>query len=82
MNVNEDYNRILENNIKSELEWLEEELNYLFDGKKTLSDKDILMGNQILNNVIDSIDINNSKELLNLLTLTLDKIEQTFPEFF
>lgn len=82
MNINEDYNRILENNIKCELEWLEQELNYLFNGKKTLSNKDIIMGNQILNNVIDNININNNKEFLNLLTLTLDKIEQKFPEFF
>lgn len=88
MSVNENYNRILEDTIKEELIWLEQEFNYLFRNKKEgFTENDIKMGNQILNNVIDNINISNNafsnnSNLLNLLTLTLDKIEQTYPQFF
>ena len=83
MSVSGNYNRILENTIKEELIWLEQEFNYLFRNKKEgFTENDIKMGNQILNNVIDNIDISNNKDLLNILTLTLDKIEQTYPQFF
>jgi len=83
MSVNENYNRILEDTIKEELIWLEQEFNYLFRNKKEgFTENDIKMGNQILNNVIDNINISNNKDLLNFLTLTLDKIEQTYPQFF
>jgi len=83
MSVSGNYNRILEDTIKDELIWLEQEFNYLFRNKKEgFTENDIKMGNQILNNVIDNINISNNKELLNLLTLTLDKIEQTYPQFF
>ncbi len=83
MSVNENYNRILEDTLKEELIWLEQEFNYLFSNKKErFTENDIKMGNQILNNVIDNINISNNKDLLNFLTLTLDKIEQTYPQFF
>lgn len=83
MSVNENYNRILEDTIKEELIWLEQEFNYLFRNKKEgFTENDIKMGNQILNNVVDNINISNNKDLLNFLTLTLDKIEQTYPQFF
>ncbi|MFX1410818.1 MAG: hypothetical protein ACFFA6_10715 [Promethearchaeota archaeon] len=83
MNVSGDYNRILEDKIKEELRWLEQEFYYLFKNKKTeVTENDIRTGNQILNNVIANLNINNNKDLLNLLTFTLDKIEEIFPEFF
>ena len=83
MSVSGNYNRILEDTIKDELIWLEQEFNYLFRNKKEgFTENDIKIGNQILNNVIDNINISNNKDLLNLLTLTLDKIEQTYPQFF
>ncbi|MFX1314311.1 MAG: hypothetical protein ACFE9T_00475 [Promethearchaeota archaeon] len=83
MNVYGDYNRILEDKIKEELIWLEQEFNYLFKNKKAeITKNDIKTGNQILNNIIANININNNKDLLNLLTLTLDKIEEIYPEFF
>ena len=83
MSVSRNYNRILEDTIKEELIWLEQEFNYLFrDKKEGFTENDIKMGNQILNNVIDNINISNNKDLLNFLTLTLDKIEQIYPQFF
>jgi len=79
----QDYERILQDNLKSELEWLEEEFEYLFKGKKEkYSQEDISLGNQILDNVIDDIKTNDNEDLLNLLAITLNKIEQSYPEFF
>ncbi|MFX1345741.1 MAG: hypothetical protein ACFFBC_12635 [Promethearchaeota archaeon] len=85
MNLYGDYEKILEDNLKDELEWLEQEFEFLFKQKrlkKTYTKEDISVGNQILDNVIDSIKLTESEELLNLLAMTLNKIEQTFPEFF
>ncbi|MFX0043299.1 MAG: hypothetical protein ACFE8L_10330 [Candidatus Hodarchaeota archaeon] len=83
MSVSGNYNRILVDTIKEELIWLEQEFNYLFRNKKEgYTENDIKMGNQILNNIIDNINISDNKDLLNFLTLTLDKIEQTYPQFF
>lgn len=83
MNVSGDYDKILEDTLKKELEWLEQEFELLFRPKKEKYTKnDISMGNQILDNVIDCIKTNPNEELLNLLAITLNKIEQAFPEFF
>ncbi|MBY8984340.1 MAG: hypothetical protein KGD65_04675 [Candidatus Lokiarchaeota archaeon] len=83
MNVNGDYEELLESSLKEELTWLEEEFNFLFKSKREKYTKDELtMGSMILDNVIDNIKTNNSEELLSLLAITLNKIEHTFPEFF
>ena len=85
MNLYGDYEKILEDNLKEELEWLEQEFEFLFKQKRlknSYTKEDISIGNQILDNIIDSIKSNKSEELLNLLAMTLNKIEQTFPEFF
>ena len=78
----QDFERILQDNLKAELEWLEEEFEMFFKNKKEVSKEDISLGNQILDNIIDGIKTNNSEELLNLLAITLNKIESTYPEFF
>ena len=82
MRISGDYEKILEDNFKEELEWLEEELSILFKDKKNYSENDIIIGNSILDNVIDSIRSNDNEEVLNLLAITLNKIEQTYPLFF
>ncbi|MFX1308705.1 MAG: hypothetical protein ACFE9M_06455 [Promethearchaeota archaeon] len=82
MTVSGEYEKILESSLREDLEWLEREFELLFRYKKTKTKEDIAMGNQILDNVIDSIKANHSEEVLNLLAITLNKIEQTYPEFF
>ena len=82
MKVTGDYEKILVDNLKEELEWLEDEFELLFKHKKNYSKEEISLGCQIIDNVIDSIKTNNSEELLNLLTITLDRIEHMYPEFF
>jgi len=78
----QDYERILQDNLKSELDWLVDEFEILFKNKEEVSKEEISLGNQILDNVIDNIKTNNNEELLNLLAITLNKIEQSYPEFF
>jgi len=83
MNVSGDYDKILEENLKNELEWLEQEFELLFRNKKNkCSRKDITMATSILDNVIDNIKMNSNEQVLHLLALTLNKIEKTFPDFF
>lgn len=82
MNVNEDYEKLMEDSLKDELEWLEEEFKLIFQNKKIKTKEDIAIGNQILDQVIDNIKTGNNENLLNLLAITLNKIESAYPEFF
>ena len=83
ININCDYEGLLEDNLKEELTWLEEEFNFLFKSKRNKYTKyELSLGSKILDNVIDNIRTNSSEELLNLLAITLNKIEHTYPSFF
>lgn len=85
MNLSADYEKLLEDNLKNDLEWLQEEMNMLFKQKMLkhcYSKDDISLGNQILDNVIDNIKANNNEQVLNLLAITLNSLEKQFPEFF
>jgi hypothetical protein len=77
-----DYEKILEDNLRDDLEWLEREFKLLFQYKKIKTKDDISMGNHILDQFIDNIKSNNNEEVLNLLAITLNRIEESFPEFF
>ncbi|MFW9990058.1 MAG: hypothetical protein ACFFC3_15540 [Candidatus Odinarchaeota archaeon] len=79
----QDYEKLIEDTLKDELDWLVEEFDQLFKEKnKKYTQEDITIANQILDQVIDGIKTNNSEELLNLLAITLNRIETKFPEFF
>ena len=83
MNVSGDYDKILEDTLKGELEWLENEFELLFRNKKNnCSRKDVTMATSILDNVINNIKMNSNEQLLNLLAITLKRLEKTFPDFF
>ncbi|MHA1915059.1 MAG: hypothetical protein ACW986_05605 [Promethearchaeota archaeon] len=85
MNVSGDFEKILEDNFKEELEWLEQEFEMLFNQKKLkqcYTPDDISIGNQILDNVLEHLKTSNNEQALNMLALTLNKIEQIYPEFF
>ena len=58
MNLTADYEKLLEDNLRDELEWLQEELSLQFKQKQlkhSYSKDDISLGNQILDNVIENI---------------------------
>jgi hypothetical protein len=77
------YEHILEENLRNELLWLEEEFDILFKARKDdLTPGDIQLGNQILNNVIDNLNLINNEDLLTSLALSLERIENSYPDFF
>ncbi|UCC20467.1 MAG: hypothetical protein JSV62_04035 [Promethearchaeota archaeon] len=78
----QDYERILEDTLKQDLEWLVREFTLIFKYKNPKTKEDIQLGNQILEQFVDNIKNNNSEESLNLLAITLARIENEFPEFF
>jgi len=85
MNLNADYEKVLKDNVREDLEWLEQEFTLLFKQKQLkqcYSKEDISIGNQILDNIIDNIKTNNNEEVLNLLAITLNSLEKTYPIFF
>ena len=82
MRVSGDYEKILEDNLKDELEWLEEEFSILFKDNKDYSKNDIALANFILDKITDNVRSNESEEVLNMLAITLNRIEQTYPAFF
>jgi len=82
MRISGDYEKLIEDNMIEELEWLEDELKILFKDKKNYSKNDIILGNIILDNVIDNIRSNDNEDVLNLLAITINKIEQIYPSFF
>jgi hypothetical protein len=82
MTVSGEYEKVMEECLKDDLLWLEREFELLYRYKKVKSKADIAIGNQILDQFVDNIKSNNSEEVLNLLAITLNRIEQTYPEFF
>lgn len=77
-----DYEKILEDTLKDDLKWLEREFTLLFQYKSVKTKEDIILGNQILDQFVNHIKNNDNKEVLNLLAITLNRIEQAYPEFF
>jgi len=77
-----DYEKLLEDTLKDDLEWLEREFALLFQYKNVKTKEDIIMGTQILDQFVDHIKNDDNKEFLNLLAITLNRIEQAYPEFF
>jgi hypothetical protein len=77
-----EYEKYLDDSIKEDLEWVEREFTLQFRYKKIKSKQEIAMGNQILDHLIDHVKSNNSENALNLLAITLNRIEQEYPEFF
>ncbi len=82
MRISGNYEKIIEDNLKEELEWLEEELSILFKDSKDYSKNDIILANYIMDKIVDNVKSNNSEEVLNKLAITLNRIEQTYPAFF
>ncbi|MFX1305749.1 MAG: hypothetical protein ACFFDG_02830 [Promethearchaeota archaeon] len=68
--------------LKDDLDWIEKEFKILFQYKSTKTIDDITLGNKILDHFIENIKSNSSEEILNLLAITLNRIEQSYPEFF
>ncbi|MFW9821092.1 MAG: hypothetical protein ACFFE5_15925 [Candidatus Thorarchaeota archaeon] len=82
MTVSGEYEKVMEESLKDDLLWLEKEFELLFRHKKVKTKADIATGNQIIDQFIKNIKINDNEEVLSLLAITLNRIEQSYPEFF
>jgi len=61
---------------------VEDEFKLLFKDKENYSKDDILLGNSILDKMLDNIKSQDNEDVLNMLAITLNRIEQTYPDFF
>ncbi|MFX1389764.1 MAG: hypothetical protein ACFE9Z_06875 [Promethearchaeota archaeon] len=77
-----DFEKYLEDSIREDLDWMEREFVLQFRYKTIKTKQELDMGNKIIDHLIDNIKSNNNENALNLLAITLNRIEQEFPEFF
>jgi len=79
MKVMGDFEDIIETNVINELEWLREEFDYLFLFKKDrLSQKDIEIANQIITCVIDKYSGTLDDKIVDLLSKSIEEIEERY----
>ncbi|MFW9785070.1 MAG: hypothetical protein ACFFFB_22505 [Candidatus Heimdallarchaeota archaeon] len=76
-----DYNEILEEDLKAELEWLEEEFEILFKLKEN-DEKDKKLANDILDYIFKIYFIYDNITWLHLLNKVSDNLEKTYPALF
>lgn len=81
MKVSVDYNEILEEDLKAELEWLEEEFEILFKLKEN-DEKDKKLANEILDYIFKIYFIYDNITWLHLLNKVSDNLEKTYPALF
>lgn len=81
MKVSVDYNEILEEDLKAELEWLEEEFEILFKLKEN-DEKDKKLANDILDYIFKIYFIYDNITWLHLLNKVSDNLEKTYPALF
>lgn len=75
-----DFEDIIETNVIHELEWLREEFDFLFRFKKDrLSQKDIEIANQIITCVIDKYSGTLDDKIVDLLSKSIEAIEERYP---
>jgi len=66
-----------------ELNWFEEELEFLFNGKtNNFNEKDRQLAEKILDKMSEIINKYTYEDFLYLLTSTLNKIDERYPELF
>ena len=81
MKVNVNYNEILEEDLKEELEWLEEEFEILFKLREN-NKKDKKLANDILDYFFEIYFVYDNVTLLHLLNKISDDLEKTYPALF
>ena len=77
-----DYKKLLKHDVIEELKWYEEELNELYLYKNRYTKEDINRAKFIIKRMKELEDLCIDKQLDYLITHTLDKIKNLYPEFF
>ena len=83
MNISADFDKLLEDSLKHQIEWYVEEFNELYgtngeDPSKL--DKSIAI--HILNTLTENIDFKNNDRMLIFLAEAIETIRMTYPAFF
>ncbi|MHA1870937.1 MAG: hypothetical protein ACTSU2_04305 [Promethearchaeota archaeon] len=81
MQVRIDYNTELIYDEKKKINWAVEEYEVQFGGQKEYSQADKILANEIMNNIINSIDYTN-EEVYNYFQEQLKKLERRFGGLF
>ncbi len=84
MNISADFEKLLEDSIKSQIEWYVEEFNELYGSidREINSDVDKSIADHILNTLTESLDFRNNDNMLIYLAEAIDTIRLTYPDFF
>jgi len=78
-----DYENMLKDGLIQNLNWLEEEFNFLFNSKeRNYSQEDRALAHQIIKDITESIHCSEDVRLEELLIDTLKSIKSIYPELF
>ncbi|MBN1214054.1 MAG: hypothetical protein JXA99_01305 [Candidatus Lokiarchaeota archaeon] len=79
----ENFRENLENSVKWDLKWLEEEFKILFKDNHLSNSTNVnLLAKRILEVFVDNLCIKNDQKILDLLDETIRKIDTDFPGVF
>lgn len=81
MKVSVNYDEILEDDLKGELEWLEEEFEIMFKLREN-NKNDKKLANDILDYMFNIYYVYDNTTLLHLLNKVSDNLERTYPTLF
>lgn len=83
MKLSLNFEKLLKNTVMEDLDWFMDEFNTLFENKSDFTSYEINLANQLLSLLKKDFScLSLEPNLQELLTQTLDKIGNRFPEFF
>ena len=83
MNISADFEKLLEDSIKHQIEWYVEEFNELYGTNgRNYSRLDKSIANHILSKLTEDIDFKNNDTMLIYLAEAIETIRMTYPAFF
>ena len=83
MKVSIKYYETLEESLKEDLAWLEEEFEILFNSKmQRFTENDKKIANEILDYILENMYVSDNIILLNLLTEVMESIEKKYVNLF
>lgn len=83
MKLSLNFEKLLKNTVMEDLDWFMDEFNTLFENKSDFTSYEINLANQLLGLLKKDFScLSLEPNLQELLTQTLDKIGNRFPEFF
>jgi len=83
MNISADFEKLLEDSIKHQIEWYVDEFNELYGTNgRDYSRLDKSIANHILSTLTGDIDFKNNDTMLIYLAEAIETIRMTYPDFF